>query len=123
LPVQLLQAGLPVNDDGIEAAGEGFYGPAQEVIDRAEAEARLAQWEDAVREDGPTPFKGLLPMLRMWHNEILNYFDHRYTNGFLEGKNNRIKVVKRVAYGYRNRANFRQRILLTNGRRPYAKVA
>jgi transposase len=90
---------------------------------RAEAEARLARWEDAVREDGPEPFKGLLPMLRIWHNEILNYFDHRYTNGFLEGKNNRIKVIKRVAYGYRNAANFRQRILLTNGRGLYAKAA
>jgi hypothetical protein len=46
-----------------------------------------------------------------------------YPNGFLEGKNNRIKVIKRVAYGYRNVANFRQRILLTNGRRLYAKAA
>jgi len=62
-------------------------------------------------------------MLRIWHNEILNCFDHRYTNGFLEGKNNRIKVIKRVAYGYRNVANFRQRILLTNGRGLYAKAA
>ena len=44
-------------------------------------------------------------------------------NGFLEGKNNRIKVIKRVAYGYRNEANFRQRILLMNGRRLYAKAA
>lgn len=44
---------------------------------RAEAEARLARWQD-----GLEPFKGLLPMLRIWHNEILNYFDHRYTNGY-----------------------------------------
>jgi transposase len=65
-------------------------------------------------------------MLRIWHNEILNYFDHRYTNGFLAGKNNRIKVIKRVAYPSqkdRNVANFRQRILLTNGRGLYAKAA
>jgi endonuclease III-like uncharacterized protein len=46
-----------------------------------------------------------------------------YPNGFLESKNNRIKVIKRVAYGYRNVANFRQRILLTNGRGLYAKAA
>ncbi len=44
-----------------------------------------------------------------------------YLNGFLEVKNNRIKVIKRVAYGYRNVANFRQRILLTNGRGLYAQ--
>ena len=53
-------------------------------------------------------------MRREWREEILNYFDHPYTNGFLEGKNNRIKVIKRTAYGYRNHANFRQRIMLTN---------
>jgi len=53
-------------------------------------------------------------MLRTWQGEILNYFDHPYTNGFVESKNNRIKVIKRVAYGYRNAQNFRQRILLTN---------
>lgn len=103
----------------LKEAFRAWYGCSS----RSEAEARLAQWEDAIREDGPTPFKGLLPMLRIWRNEILNYFDYRYTNGFLEGKNNRIKVIKRVAYGYRNRANFRQRILLTNGRRLYAKAA
>jgi hypothetical protein len=49
-----------------------------------------------------------------------------YPKGFLEGKNNRIKVIKRVAYPSqkdRNVTNFRQRILLTNGRGLYAKAA
>ena len=36
------------------------------------------------------------------------------TNGFVGGKNNRIKVIKRMAYGYRNIDNHRRRILLTN---------
>lgn len=53
-------------------------------------------------------------MLKTWREEILNYFDYPYTNGFVEGKNNRIKVIKRVAYGYRNQNNFRQRIFMTN---------
>jgi len=89
---------------------------------RAEAERRLTLWEESIRELGPEPFRHLLPMLRTWRNEILNYFDYPYTNGFLEGKNNRIKVIKRVAYGYRNPTNFRQRILLTNARQVYAKA-
>jgi len=61
-------------------------------------------------------------MLQLWREQILNYFDHPYTNGFLEGKNNRIKVIKRTAYGYRNQANLRQRIMLTNrqGAQPIA---
>jgi transposase len=82
--------------------------------DREAAEARLTQWEKSVREQGPAPFQALFPMLRLWRQEILNYFDHPYTNGFLEGKNNRIKVIKRMAYGYRNPTNFRYRILLSN---------
>jgi len=81
---------------------------------RATAEAALAQWEDLVREQGPAPFQALFPMLRLWRDEILNYFDYPYTNGFLEGKNNRIKVIKRIAYGYRNPHNFRHRIMLSN---------
>lgn len=81
---------------------------------RAAAEAALAQWEALVREQGPAPFQALFPMLRLWREEILNYFDYPYTNGFLEGKNNRIKVIKRIAYGYRNPQNFRHRILLSN---------
>jgi len=81
---------------------------------RVQAEEGLALWEDSVRQLGSTHFTTLLTMLKRWRQEILNYFDYPYTNGFLEGKNNRIKVIKRVAYGYRNAQNFRHRILLTN---------
>jgi len=81
---------------------------------RTEAEQGLSIWEAQVQEEGLAPFQALSPMLRDWRQEILNYFDHRYTNGFVEGKNNRIKVIKRMAYGYRNNHNFRLRILLTN---------
>lgn len=91
--------------------------------DRATATARLLEWEAGVRAQGPAPFLRLFPMLRDWREEILNYFDHRYTNGFVEGKNNRIKVIKRMAYGYRNNSNFRQRILLTNVRVGESKAA
>jgi len=44
----------------------------------------------------------------------LNYFDYRLTHGFVEGKNNSIKTIKRMAYGYRNMDKFRIRILATN---------
>lgn len=51
-------------------------------------------------------------MLGGWRDELLNYFDHPYTNGFVEGKNTRTKQFIRQAYGYRNRDNLRLRILL-----------
>lgn len=90
---------------------------------RRQAEEALVVWERSVRDQGPEPFRGLLPMLQTWRQETLNYFDYPYTNGFLEGKNNRIKVIKRIAYGYRNAQNFRQRILLTNLKEAYYQAA
>jgi transposase len=79
---------------------------------RAEAELSLRHWEESVRKSGLKEFR--LPMFRNWRSEILNYFDYHITNGFVEGKNNRIKLIKRMAYGYRNVDNLRRRILLTN---------
>lgn len=46
-----------------------------------------------------------------WSVGILNSFDCPYTNGFTEGCNNKIKVLKRNAYGFRNFERFRNRIL------------
>jgi transposase len=46
-----------------------------------------------------------------WSHEILNSFDYPYTNGYTEGCNNKIKVIKRVAYGMSNFPRFRSRIL------------
>lgn len=46
-----------------------------------------------------------------WQTEILNTFDYPYSNGFTEGCNNKIKVLKRNAYGYRNFKRFRNRIM------------
>ena len=42
------------------------------------------------------------------------------TNGFAEGKNNRIKVILRTGYGYRNVTNLTWRILMTNHPASYA---
>ena len=42
---------------------------------------------------------------------ILNSFSSAIINGFTEGCNNKIKVFKRNAYGYRNFKRFRNRIL------------
>ena len=35
-----------------------------------------------------------------------------YTNGYVEGSNNRTKAIQRQAYGYRNNENLRLRVLL-----------
>ena len=48
-----------------------------------------------------------------WIGEIIAYFDERITNGVVEGINNKIKLIKRSAYGFRNFDNFRTRVLLS----------
>jgi len=81
---------------------------------RSRAEKMLGLLEEQIEGNSLPEFKELLHTLDNWREEILNYFDYRITNGFVEGKNNRIKTIKRTAYGYRNMANFRLRILATN---------
>lgn len=48
--------------------------------------------------------------LLKWNKEILNSFSTSYTNSSIEGKNNKIKVIKRISYGFRNIVNFTNRI-------------
>jgi transposase len=48
-----------------------------------------------------------------WLDEIIAYFDRRTTNGVVEGINNKLKLIKRSAYGFRNFENFKIRSLLT----------
>lgn len=80
--------------------------------DRDQAQATLESLQSTMTS--LPEFKELQRTLLNWRAEILNYFDYPITNGFVEGKNNRIKTIKRIAYGYRNMANFRLRILATN---------
>ena len=83
---------------------------------RSRAEERLGLLKDKIEDNSLPEFKELLHMLTNWRGEILNYFDYRITNGFVEGKNNCIKTIKRMAYGYRNMDNFRLRILAANSK-------
>jgi transposase len=48
-----------------------------------------------------------------WLDEILAYFDNRTTSGVVEGINNKLKLIKRSAYGFTNFENFRNRCLLS----------
>ena len=50
--------------------------------------------------------------LRRWREPILNYFDNATTNGFTEGCNTKIKMLKRVSYGLRNVEVYWRKMLL-----------
>ena len=53
-----------------------------------------------------------LKTLRKHLPYIKNSFAYPFNNGRIEGINNKIKVLNRVAYGYRNFYNYKYRILL-----------
>ena len=76
-----------------------------------EAKQRLRAFRMCASLADLAEFQPVLTMLRNWEPYILNAFDCPYTNGFTEGSNNRIKTIKRTAFGYRNFHNFRARIL------------
>ena len=58
---------------------------------------------------------GLFPQFRRtlanWMHRIANYFCHRTTSGIVEGINNKIKLIKRRAFGFRNFEHFRIRVI------------
>lgn len=76
-----------------------------------EAAQQLEYWCTWAEASGLPEMIEVVKTLRNWQEEILNYFSRRYTNGFTEGKNNKIKLIKRQGYGYGNFDNFRLRIL------------
>lgn len=80
---------------------------------RSEASKKLKFFILAAQTSGLDEFKACLTMLGNWSQYILNAFDCSYTNGYTEGTNNAIKVIKRNAFGYRNFNNFRNRIFLS----------
>ena len=79
---------------------------------RNEASQKLKFFILSTQASGLKEFDACLTMLGNWSKYILNAFDCPYTNGYIEGTNNALKVIKRNAFGYRNFDNFRNRIFL-----------
>jgi transposase len=59
----------------------------------------ILAWANRVRQRQVKAFDSFLTTLDHWLNEITNYFIERQTSGFVEGFNNRIKVLKRRCFG------------------------
>ncbi|HLB22984.1 MAG TPA: ISL3 family transposase [Dehalococcoidia bacterium] len=75
------------------------------------AELALERWSNEAAASGLPAFVRTAKTLRRWRAEVLNYWQHPITNAVVEGKHNRVKVLKRRAYGYRNQQTFLLRIL------------
>lgn len=57
-------------------------------------------------------FKQSVGTICRWFGEVTEYFENRTTSGAVEGINNKLKLIKRSGYGFRNFENFQLRCLI-----------
>ena len=79
-----------------------------------EGKTKLVDWLFSAEIMDLPEFSACTKAYHNWFREILNSMDVPWTNGFIEGCNNKTKVLKRVCFGMRNFPNFRKRILFCN---------
>ena len=79
-----------------------------------EGKQKLVDWLFSVEVMDLPEFHDCTKAYHNWFQEIINSMDVPWTNGYIEGCNNKTKVLKRVCYGMRNFNNFRKRILFCN---------
>lgn len=84
----------------------------EQPLSKDKAQIEIHTWVQRVRDSNLTCFDAFLGTLDHWFDEITNYFVLRLTSGFVEGLNNKIKVLKRRCYGLFNLGHFFQRLFL-----------
>ena len=84
-------------------------------ISKEQAEKKIDEWiklTESYVTKGHNPFTSFIKTYKYYKPNILNYFSHRCSSGPVEGLNNKLKVIKRRGYGFRNIMNFARRIFL-----------
>lgn len=78
---------------------------------KANAETYLDAWLARARATGIPILKRFAKTLDKRREGLLAWYDYPISTGPLEGVNTKIKLVKRMAYGYRDREFFKLRML------------
>ena len=94
---------------------EAFRDIFESEQDQDDACWALGEWCEVALESGHSRLDSFVRTLENWAHQVLNYFNHRTTQGFVEGMNNKLKLIMRRGYGYRNFDNFALRILAECG--------
>ncbi|MFO1434194.1 MAG: ISL3 family transposase [Candidatus Competibacteraceae bacterium] len=81
-------------------------------LSKAEAKQRLRAWKQLVQESELDCFDSFLSTVDKRLEEITNYFVERKHSGFVEGLNNKIKVIKRRCYGIFKVSHLFQRLFI-----------
>ena len=89
--------------------------------DKASATAILQDWVARATASGIPMLIKFAKTLALYRRGILAYYDYPISTGPLEGTNNKIKTMKRQAYGFRDQEFFKLKILAIHETR-YALV-
>ena len=93
-------------------AKEEFRAILEEEITPKQADKKLTDWVMNCLKKNNKYLNKFIKTFTNWYDYILNYFDGRWSNGMVEGINNRIKMIKRRAFGYDDFNSFRNRVLV-----------
>lgn len=93
-------------------AKEDFRAILEEDITVEEADEVLTKWTILTLEKKNKYLDKFIKTFNNWYQYILNYFKGKWSNGMVEGINNRIKMMKRRAFGYNDFNSFRTRVLI-----------
>ena len=117
LPINILHEMFDISDE----LKKGYY-LKEEFLDiihhynQMETEKEIDRWISKCISKNIPEFIEAARTVSRWKEYIINSFiDERYSNGFTEGINNKIKVIKRVAFGYKSFELLRGRILYVFG--------
>ena len=81
-----------------------------DCVSKIEGARFLCHWIIKAIESGVQPLIKAARTLLARFEGLLSYFDHGIDNGKAEGINNKIKVLKRQAYGFRDQEYFKLRL-------------
>ena len=73
-----------------------------ELTDPEVARQRWIEWFEAAKESGIEPLIKFANLKEKRLEGLISHATHQISTGKLEGLNNKIKVAKRIGYGYRN---------------------
>ena len=81
-------------------------------LSKQQAQSKILHWVEQVQKSGLHCFDDFLKLLKTCWQEITNYFIQRENSGFVEGFNNKVKILKRRCYGIYDLKHLFQRIYL-----------
>ena len=88
---------------------EEFRTIFEESRNWSEGTLKLLDWLRSAKDK----FSDACKTIVNWFGEVTTYFECHITNGCVEGINNKLKLIKHAAYGFRNFGNFETRALLS----------